>query len=104
MVGKSVSWTTGRSSTFGLKEAGDVAASGLFGPVAVSRFRYEQVLDEELLVERVRSQSWIGAMGAAEQTALLDRVRELARTDPDLAGRDSFVMPYDTEVAICRRH
>jgi SAM-dependent methyltransferase/lysophospholipase L1-like esterase len=84
--------------------AGDVAAAGLFGPVVVSRFRYEQVLDEEGLVERVRSQSWIGAMGAAEQGALLDRVRELARADPDLAGRDSFVMPYDTEVAICRRH
>lgn len=81
--------------------AGHVADDGGYGPVTVSRFRYEQLLDEAALVDRVASQSWIAAMDDAEQTALLDQVRHLARTHPDLAGRAEFAMPYDTEVAIC---
>jgi ubiquinone/menaquinone biosynthesis C-methylase UbiE len=83
--------------------ATDVAAVGGFGPVTVHRFRYLQPLDEQLLVDRVASQSWIGAMPDGERAELLEQVRQLARTHPDLAGRDSFDMPYDTEVAICHR-
>lgn len=83
--------------------AGFVAGDGGYGPVTVAQFRYEQELDEEALVERVVSQSWIAAMADAEQEALLDRVRQLARSHPDLAGRATFVMPYDTEVTICHR-
>jgi ubiquinone/menaquinone biosynthesis C-methylase UbiE len=84
--------------------AGFVADDGGYGPVTVTTFRYEQRLDEDALVERVLSQSWIAAMGDAEQAALLDQVRHLARTHPDLAGRAELTMPYDTEVTICHRH
>jgi len=83
--------------------ASDVEAVGGFTPVTVSTFRHEQPMDAELLVERVASQSWIGAMAEGEREALLDTVRTLAMTHPDLAGRDSFLMPYDTEVSICHR-
>lgn len=83
--------------------AADIAAAGGYTPVEVATFRHEQELDEELLVERVRSQSWIGAMAPAEQEAVLDQVRDLTRTHPDLAGRDRFSLPYDTEVRTCHR-
>jgi ubiquinone/menaquinone biosynthesis C-methylase UbiE len=83
--------------------AGDVEAVGGYGPVTVRRFRYHQPLDEQLLVDRVASQSWIGAMPDDERGALLDEVRTLARTHPDLAGRSSFEMPYETEVSTCHR-
>ena len=83
--------------------AGHVADDGGLGPVTVTTFRYVQPLDEASLVERVTSQSWIAAMEPDEREALLDGVRELARTHPDLAGRERFEMPYDTEVAICHR-
>ena len=54
------------------------------------------------LAERVASQSWIAAMPDAERGAMLERVRALARTHPDLAGRATFEMPYDTEVLYTR--
>ncbi len=84
--------------------AAHVAADGGFGPVTLATFRYEQVLDETGLVERVASQSWIGAMDRDEREELLDRVRALARTHPDLVGRAAYTMPYDTEVWTCHRH
>ena len=77
-----------------------VAADRGYGPVTLATFRYEQLLDESSLVERVASQSWIGAMAPAERDELLDGVRDLARTHPELAGRDTFAMPYDTEVSL----
>lgn len=80
-----------------------VAADRGYTPAEVDRFRYLQPLTEDLLVERVLSQSWIAAMPDDEREALLDEVRTLARTHPDLAGRDHFDLPYDTEVAHCRR-
>ena len=83
--------------------AGDVAAVGGYSSPTIARFRYEQPLDEDLLVERVASQSWIGAMPDDEREALLEQVRVLARTHTDLAGRPSFAMPYDTEVTTCHR-
>jgi ubiquinone/menaquinone biosynthesis C-methylase UbiE len=83
--------------------ADDVAAVGGYTSPTISRFRYDQPLDEDLLVERVASQSWIGAMPEDERNALLDGVRSLARTHPDLAGRQTFTMPYETEVTICHR-
>jgi ubiquinone/menaquinone biosynthesis C-methylase UbiE len=83
--------------------AGNVAAVGGYSSPTIARFRYEQPLDEALLVERVASQSWIGAMPVDQREAMLDRVRALARTHPALAGRDTFTMPYETEVTICHR-
>jgi SAM-dependent methyltransferase len=80
-----------------------VEANGGYGPVEVSTFRNRQEMTEDLLVDRVASQSYVGAMADDERTKLLDQVRDLARTHEQLAGRDSFELPYDTEVAICFR-
>jgi ubiquinone/menaquinone biosynthesis C-methylase UbiE len=75
-----------------------VAADGGYAPAAVARFRYAHAMTADSLAERVASQSWIAAMPDAERDAMLERVRALARTHPDLAGRAAFEMPYDTEV------
>jgi SAM-dependent methyltransferase len=83
--------------------ATQVAAHGGYGPVEVATFRNRQEMTEDLLVDRVASQSYVGAMADDERTRLLDQVRDLARTHEQLAGRDSFELPYDTEVAICFR-
>jgi SAM-dependent methyltransferase len=80
-----------------------VGSNGGYGPVEVSRFRNRQDMTEDLLVDRVASQSYVGAMADDERAELLDRVRDLARTHEQLAGRDTFELPYDTEVAICFR-
>ncbi len=83
--------------------ADHVAADGGYSAVSLATFRFEQVLDETGLVERVASQSWIGAMGRDEREEVLDRVRHLVHTHPDLVGSTSFSMPYDTEVWTCHR-
>ncbi len=82
--------------------ADDVAASGRFAPVEVATFRHVQVLDEELLVARVASQSNVAIMDEARRADVLGRIRALARTHPALAGRARFELPYTTEVACCR--
>jgi SAM-dependent methyltransferase len=83
--------------------AAEVAADGGYGEVAVASFRHAQVLDEDGLVERAASQSNVATMAENERAGVLDAVRQLARTDPELAGRATFPLPYDTEVAVCHR-
>jgi ubiquinone/menaquinone biosynthesis C-methylase UbiE len=83
--------------------AADVAADGGYGEVTLSTFRYGQVLDEDGLVDRAASQSNVASMEPGRREAILDAVRRLARTHPDLAGRATFELPYETEVAICHR-
>jgi ubiquinone/menaquinone biosynthesis C-methylase UbiE len=83
--------------------AAEVEASSGFGPVERHTFRYVHRMTPELLVERMASQSNVAVMDDDKRTAVLGRVLDLARTHPDLAGRDQFDMPYDTEVALCFR-
>ncbi len=52
----------------------------------------------EELVQRAASTSFVATAAPAEREAVLDRVRDLALTHPDLAGRDSFEFPYVTEL------
>jgi len=74
------------------------AAPGVFGAVAVWEHTWEQPFDEELLVARAASMSVVGLLDPAERHIVLDRVRNLARTHPDLAGRSWFGFPYVTRV------
>jgi ubiquinone/menaquinone biosynthesis C-methylase UbiE len=83
--------------------ADEVSAAGGWGPVTLRTFRWSQTLDAEGLVDRAASQSNVASMAPERRAALLDGVRELARTHPDLADRSSIEMPYDTEVAMCHR-
>jgi hypothetical protein len=39
----------------------------------------------------------VATLADAERTGLLERITELTRTHPDLAGRRQFGLPYVTE-------
>jgi SAM-dependent methyltransferase len=79
-----------------------VAEAGGFTSTELWTHAWEQPCDEDLLVERAASVSVVGALPEDRRAAALDRVRELARTHPDLAGRAWFGFPYVTRVWWCR--
>jgi SAM-dependent methyltransferase len=78
------------------------AGAGGFTPVELWSHAWEQPCDEDLLVARAESVSVVGALAADERARVLDRVRHLARTHPDLAGKPTFAFPYVTRVYRCR--
>jgi SAM-dependent methyltransferase len=69
----------------------------LFGPLQRRRFRHVQRLDEQGLVERVASMSFIARLAPEERAEVLAAVRELA------GGRDELVLPYFTDLYWCAR-
>ena len=68
------------------------------GPAHGELFGHEQELDEPGLLDLVGSRSYVIQMAPAERAEVLDRVAELARTHPELAGQATFWMPYVTRV------
>jgi ubiquinone/menaquinone biosynthesis C-methylase UbiE len=79
-----------------------VAEARRFGPVHVWSHEWEQPCDEELLLARAESVSVVGRLSEDRRQAVLDHVRQLARTHPDLAGRAWFGFPYTTRVWRCQ--
>ncbi len=67
-----------------------------FGHVQAEQFRHEQELDLDRLIGLVCSRSYVITLPAPEREALLADVAALTRTHPDLAGRDTFRLPYVT--------
>jgi hypothetical protein len=61
-----------------------------------------QPCDPDLLVARAESVSVVGALAEDDRAWVLSRIRDLARTHPDLAGRTTFGFPYVTRVYRCR--
>lgn len=59
---------------------------------------WEQILTPAGLVDRALTVSSITVLPDAQRERVLDEVRELAATHPDLRGRDSFALPYVTKV------
>ncbi|MEV4640088.1 class I SAM-dependent methyltransferase [Actinoplanes sp. NPDC049548] len=70
-----------------------------FGPVEHRVFRWTHRLNFDRLLALVSSRSYVILLPDDEREALLDRVRDLTETHPDLAGRDVFALPYVTECA-----
>lgn len=79
------------------------AGAGAFEPLVQWAHDWVQPCDAELLVARAASVSVVAAMPADERRVVLDRVRQLAETHPDLAGRAAFGFPYTTRVHWARR-
>ncbi|MGH9228770.1 MAG: class I SAM-dependent methyltransferase [Acidimicrobiales bacterium] len=75
-----------------------VVGAGGFTPVEVWTHPWEQPCDPDMLVARAESVSVVGALAEDERARVLERVRDLARTHPDLAGRPTFGFPYVTSV------
>jgi SAM-dependent methyltransferase len=80
-----------------------IAEVGGYTPVDLFVTDWMQPFDEELLVARAASVSVVGTLPPDEREAVLERVRDLARTHPDLAGRNQFGFPYSTRVYWCYR-
>ncbi len=80
-----------------------VAAAGGFTHLASGLFDNPQPMTPEGLVARALSTSFVAALPADRQRALLDAVGELCRTHPDLAGRERFVMPHVGAAFVWRR-
>jgi SAM-dependent methyltransferase len=79
------------------------AATDLFGTLHQLRFPHRQELDLNGLVERVSSVSYIAVLPEELRGRVLDEIRDLARSDPELAGRDRFDLPYVTDLFWCAR-
>jgi ubiquinone/menaquinone biosynthesis C-methylase UbiE len=79
------------------------SATDLFGTLHQLRFQHRQELDTEGLVDRMASVSFIALLPERERAAVLDEVRELARSHPDLAGRERFELHYITDLYWCVR-
>ena len=73
-----------------------LADSPYLGPVQTREFGHHQEIDLPTLLDAVRSRSYVIVRPEAERAVLLDTVTRLTRTHPALAGRTTFVLPYQT--------
>ncbi len=100
---------TGRGRPYDVYYEADWAAraeaegSGAFTVGGRFESRWEQPCDPELLVARAASVSVVASLPDDERQEVLDRVRHLASTDPELVGRAHFAFPYTTRVAWAHR-
>jgi SAM-dependent methyltransferase len=69
-----------------------------FEPVEDAEFRHTTVHTAESLLGLVRSRSYYLVADEPTRERLLTAVRALTRTHPELAGRESFELPYVTRV------
>jgi SAM-dependent methyltransferase len=88
----------GTPSNRGRAWRGSLDASALFAPARHATFGYEQPMTPARLRDRVLSVSFIAALPPDRRTEVMAAVDRLLRDDPDLAGRDTFELPYRTEV------
>ncbi len=99
---KSVGWVrelfravdSGGSGHEGWREA--LEASALFGPLEERVFRMEQMLDLEGLLALVRSRSHCSTLADERRDEVLESVRLLWRSHPELAASERFALPYLT--------
>jgi hypothetical protein len=72
-----------------------------FSLVERASFGHQQELDGDGLVALAGSWSYVALRGDRDE--VLERVRELTRTHPALAGRNRFALPYVTNTFRARR-
>jgi ubiquinone/menaquinone biosynthesis C-methylase UbiE len=75
----------------------------LFEAPERAEFAHRQTVDAEGLVAVVASRSYVIDLPDTERVALLNEVRELAHTHPDLVGLGTFDLPYVTIAVRSRR-
>lgn len=66
------------------------------GPLTQESWLWVRTLTPDTLLDLVRSRSAYLVAEPDAQQRMIDGVRELLTSHPDLAGRDSFAMPYRT--------
>lgn len=75
----------------------------LFSPLERARFSFVHEVDEETVVARAGSISFIAALAPRVRERVLAQVRELVTTHPETRGRQVFPLRYRTGVYWCRR-
>jgi SAM-dependent methyltransferase len=83
-------------------ETGTIKRDG-FGEIESARFEWSSEFTRDDLLDLVRSRSYFITADDAEQASIVAGVNDLLDTDPDLAGRDSWTMPYVTYTFRMRR-
>ncbi len=74
-----------------------------FSPLELARFPNPQEVDEDQVVDRVASTSFIAILPDDERRRVLDRVRDLIRTHPETRGRERFTFSHETRVYTSRK-
>lgn len=81
----------------------ELAAVGGLTPLETRRFRFDQEVDVELVVDRAASISFVSALPDDQRHAVLAEVRTMLEQHPELQGRATFPFPYETDVYWCHR-
>ena len=74
-----------------------------FSQLEGAEFSNVQEVDEDQVVDRVASTSFIAMLPEDERSQVLERVRALIRSHPDTSGREHFAFPHRTRVYCCNR-
>ena len=75
-----------------------------FGPLSERSYEHGHRGDpERVIIERIRSVSYIAALAPEEQALVVTRLREIIATAPALAGQSNVTFPYRTAAYHCRR-
>jgi SAM-dependent methyltransferase len=71
-----------------------------FGPLHANRFPHpgHTSSPEDVIVDRFRSTSFIAALPPDEEAKVVAAIRALIASTPELAGKDTVTVPYDTVV------
>ncbi|MHC5797239.1 class I SAM-dependent methyltransferase [Lacisediminihabitans sp. FW035] len=98
---ESVDWVGRLSDIMGSSDAerfirGAIEIPPPFGPTETMQVDWQNPIDAQSLVALVASRSYIITASPERRTTILAAVRELAASDPALAGRSTFALPYRT--------
>lgn len=98
---ESVSWMRRLSDAMGSSDAdlmdmAQVSIGAPFGPTETFDVPWRRPMDLELLLEMVSSRSYFITAADSRKEQYLADVRALVESDPELAGGESFDMPYRT--------
>jgi len=75
----------------------------LFTPLEKRTFKHNQRSGIGIILERVRSISFIATLDDEVRENVLDQVRELLKTHPQTREKDEIEFPYLTDVYWCRK-
>lgn len=90
----------GDTPRFTAKTLSSVFPCDGFGPLHANRFPHpgHTGAPEDVIVNRFRSTSFIAALPPDEEAKVAAAIRALIASTPELAGKDSVTVPYDTVV------
>ncbi|MFP3465853.1 class I SAM-dependent methyltransferase [Leifsonia sp. SIMBA_070] len=77
-------------------DEGDPVLAPPFGPLEKHETHWVQALSHDGLLDLARSRSYFITKDADGQAAVIQSLRRLMREHPDLAGRETFELPYVT--------